>query len=159
VIAFSWKVLWDRIPSKINLALRGIHVDGGSVNCGHCLGNEEVVSHLFLSCEFAYGVWSNICRWLGIYIVMPNNLFTMFEYFVGVAWNKKMAKGFAIIWHTTIWSIWRSRNEVAFSNGVKDLVKVTEDIKLLSWRWRMARRSVPVCLFYEWCCEPGICFR
>jgi hypothetical protein len=84
------------------------------VNCGHCLGNEEVVSHLFLSCEFAYGVWSNICRWLGIYIVMPNNLFTMFEYFVGVAWNKRMAKGFAIIWHTTIWSIWRSRNEVAF---------------------------------------------
>jgi hypothetical protein len=159
VIAFSWKVFWDRIPSKKNLALRGIQVDGGSVDCGHCLGKEEVVSHLFLSCDFAYGVWSNICRWLGIYIVMPNNLFTMFEYFVGAATSKKMAKGFAIIWHSTIWSIWRSRNEVAFSNGVKDLVKVTEDSKILSWQWGMSRRTFPVCLFYEWCCEPGICLR
>jgi hypothetical protein len=23
----------------------------------------------------------------------------------------------------------------------------------------MARRLIPFCLFYEWCCEPGICLR
>jgi hypothetical protein len=157
VIAFAWKVLRNRIPTKGNLALRGVQVDGGVVDCGHCVGMEEVVSHLFLTCDFAYQVWTKICRWLGILIVLPNNLFTLFEYFVGVARNKKMAKGFAIIWQTTIWSIWRSRNDIAFSNGVRDLVKVVEDIKQLSWRWGLARRAFPVCLFYEWCCEPGIC--
>jgi hypothetical protein len=159
VIAFAWKVLWNRIPTKVNLALRGIQVDGGRVDCGHCIGKEEVASHLFLTCDFAFEVWTKIGRWLGFTIVLPNNLFTLFEYFVGAALNKKMAKGFAIIWHTTIWSIWRSRNDIAFSNGVRDLGKVVEDIKQLSWKWGMARRAIPVCLFYEWCCEPGICLR
>jgi hypothetical protein len=51
-----------------------------------------------------------------------------------------------------------SRNEGSFANGIRDMVKVVEDIKLQSWRWGMARRSIKICLFYEWCCEPGICF-
>ncbi|KAK2387010.1 cytochrome P450 71D11 [Trifolium repens] len=122
-------------------------------------GVEEGASHLFLSCDFAYGVWLNICRWLGFSTVMPCNLFVLFEYFVGFAPNKKVAKGFALIWLTTVWSIWRSRNEVVFSNGVRDVVKVVDDVKHLSWQWGMSRRAIPFCLFYDWCCEPGICLR
>jgi hypothetical protein len=48
-----------------------------------------------------------------------------------------VAKGFALIWLTTVWSIWRSRNEVVFSNGVRDVVKVVDDVKHLSWQWGM----------------------
>jgi hypothetical protein len=114
---------------------------------------------LFLSCDFAYVVWANICRWLGFSIVLPNNPFGLFEYFVGFASNKKVAKGFALIWHTTVWSIWRSRNEMVFSNGVRDVGKVVDEVKHLSWQWGMARCLIPFCLFYEWCCEPGICLR
>jgi hypothetical protein len=114
VIAFAWKVLRNRIPTRMNLAVRGIHLDGGLLDCVYCVGIEEGVSHLFLSYDFAYGVWLNICRWLGISIVMPRNLFVLFEYFIGLAPNKKVAKGFALFWHTTVWLIWRSRNEVFF---------------------------------------------
>ncbi|MCI48411.1 hypothetical protein A2U01_0069654, partial [Trifolium medium] len=35
----------------------------------------------------------------------------------------------------TVWSIWRMRNEVIFSNGAKDSEKVVDAIKLLSWKW------------------------
>jgi hypothetical protein len=143
----------------MNLAVRGIHLYGGLLDCVYCVGIEEGVSLLFLSYDFAYGVWLNICRWLGTSIVMPRNLFVLFEYFIGLAPNKKVAKGFALFWHTTVWLIWRSRNEVFFSNGVRDLVKVVDDIMQLSWRWGMSRRKIPFCLFYEWCCEPGICLR
>jgi hypothetical protein len=82
-------------------------------------------------------VWLNIYRWLGFSIVMPRNFFVLFEYFVGFVPNKKVAKGFALIWLTTVWSIWRSRNEVVFSNGVRDVVKVVDDVKHLSWQWGM----------------------
>jgi hypothetical protein len=159
VIAFAWKVLRNRIPTRLNLAARGIPLDGALLNCVHCDGIEEGVYHLFLTCDFAYGVWLKICRWLCFSIVMPRNLFMLFEYFVGFAPNKKVAKGFALIWLTTVWAIWRSRNEVVFSNGVTEVFKVVDDIKHLSWQWGMSRRSIPFCLFYEWCCEPGICLR
>ncbi|MCI12011.1 pantothenate synthetase [Trifolium medium] len=62
-------------------------------------------------------------------------------------------------WHTTVWSIWRSRNDIMFANGVRDVNKVVEDIKLLSWRWGLCRQKIPMCLFYEWCWDPGICLR
>jgi uncharacterized membrane protein len=117
----------------------------------------EEASHLFMFCNFAYGVWLRVFRWLGVVFVMPQNLFSFFDSFVGAARNKKVAKGFALIWHTTIWLIWRSRNEVLFSNGTRDLVRVVDDVKLLSWRWGLARRAFKICLFYEWCCEPGSC--
>jgi hypothetical protein len=157
VIAFSWKMLRNRIPTKVNLAARGILVAGGVMNCVHCAGNVEEVQHLFMFCEFACRVWREICSWLGLVYVVPQNLFIFFDSFVGAAVRKKLAAGYSLIWHTTIWSIWRSRNDVSFSNGVVDLAKVVDDIKVLSWRWGMSRRVLSSCLFYEWCCEPGIC--
>jgi hypothetical protein len=143
----------------LNLAARGIILDGGVLDCVHCVGVEEGVSHLFMLCDFAFRVWLTICRWLGFSIVMPSSPFVLFDYFVGFAPNKKVAKGFALIWHTTVWSIWQSRNEMVFSNGVRDVGKVVDEVKHLSWQWGMARRLIPFCLFYEWCCEPGICLR
>ncbi|MCH86346.1 F-box family protein [Trifolium medium] len=100
VIAFSWKLLRNRVPVLTNLVYRGIQVNGGSLACVHCQGREESVANLFLFCA---------------------------------APNKKVRKGFALIWHVTVWMIWRSRNNIIFSRGSKDLVKVIDDIKLLSW--------------------------
>jgi hypothetical protein len=65
--------------------------------------------------------------------------------------------GYYLIWHATVWRIWRSRNNIIFSHGVIDLEKVVDEIKLLSWRWGLSRHKIPVCLFYEWCWDPGLC--
>jgi hypothetical protein len=157
VTAFSWKLLRNRIPTRVNLAARGILETVGGGDCVHCVGILEDARHLFMLCGFACMVWGEVCKWLGLVFVMPPNLFIFYDSFVGCAARKKTAAGFALIWQTTVWSIWHSRNDVAFANGVKDLVKVIDDIKVLSWRWGMARRLIQTCLFYEWCCEPGIC--
>ncbi|MCI03035.1 hypothetical protein A2U01_0024069, partial [Trifolium medium] len=159
VVAFSWKLLRNSIPTKLNLAARGIQVDGGSTTCVHCLLMEESSLHLFLFCDFAYLVWNSIFRWLGLTIVTPSNLFLLFECLSAAAGNNKIRNGFWSIWHATLWVIWRSRNDVSFANGVKDLEKAVDDIKLLSWRWSLSRRKIPICLFYEWCWDPGSCLR
>ncbi|MCI44743.1 ubiquinone biosynthesis monooxygenase COQ6, partial [Trifolium medium] len=75
------------------------------------------------------------------------------------ATNKKVRVGFMVIWHATVWSIWRSRNEAIFADGVKDLEKVVDSIKILSWKWGLSRHKIPICLFYEWCWDPGSCLR
>ncbi|GAU48925.1 hypothetical protein TSUD_301800 [Trifolium subterraneum] len=159
VVAFSWKLLWNRVPTKTNLALRGVQPNGGSLDCLHCLGKEESGAHLFLFCDFAGQVWNALFRWLGLVIVMPPNIFLLFDCFTGAAVNKKFWKGYALIWHAAIWMIWKSRNDIIFSNGVIDLEKVIDAIKLCSWRWGLSLHKIPVCLFYEWCWDPGLCLR
>ncbi|GAU40143.1 hypothetical protein TSUD_163120 [Trifolium subterraneum] len=158
VIAFTWKLLRNRIPTRCNLASRGIQLIGG-LDCVHCVGREESGTHLFMFCDFAGQIWNAIFRWLGLVLVIPPNFFLLFECFTGAAANKKIRKGYALIWHTTIWMLWKSRNDIMFSNGVIDVEKVIDDIKLLSWRWGLSRHSIPVCLFYEWCWDPGLCLQ
>jgi hypothetical protein len=65
--------------------------------------------------------------------------------------------GYSLIWHTTLWSIWRLRNNVIFLNGNFDQVEVVDSVKLLSWKWGISRHKIPICLFYEWCWDPGLC--
>jgi hypothetical protein len=126
VIAFVWKLLRNRIPTKVNLAHRGVDIDGSLAECVHCIGREELTSHLFLFCDFATYVWKAVFRWLGVVIIIPPSLSVLFECFVGAAGNKRGRAGFSLIWHATVWLIWRSRNKVIFSKGllVFDLLPV-----------------------------------
>jgi hypothetical protein len=157
VIAFSWKLIRNRLPTTDNLLRRGVHVDGDSTVCVHCGSREENVTHLFLCCDFALGVWLAIFRWLGLVLILPPNLAMLFDCFVEAAVSKKKRLSYYLIWHATVWRIWRSRNNIIFSDGVIELEKVVDEIKLLSWRWGLSRHKIPVCLFYEWCWDSGLC--
>jgi hypothetical protein len=48
-------------------------------------------------------VWNAIFRWLGVIIVLPSDVFVLFDCLTGAAANKKIGKGIALIWHTTVW--------------------------------------------------------
>jgi hypothetical protein len=56
LIAFSWQLIHNRIPTKDNLARRGIL--GGVIhgNCVVCAGMLELATHLFLHCDFAFSI-------------------------------------------------------------------------------------------------------
>jgi hypothetical protein len=149
VIAFVWKLLRNRIPTKVNLMNRGIGVDSGNLRCVHCQGRDEDTAHLFLFCDFARRVWNSIFRWLGLVIIIPQNCFTLFDCFTSAASYKKLRAGYSLRLHAIIWAIWRSRNNVIFSNGVIDPEEVAEAAKLLSWRWGLSRHKIPICLYYE----------
>jgi hypothetical protein len=64
-----------------------------------------------------------------------------------------------LIWHATRWTIWKSRSNIIFSNSVINAMEAVDAIKLLSWRWGLSRQKIPICLFYEWCWDPGLCLR
>jgi hypothetical protein len=143
----------------MNLAHRGVHLDGGILECVHCHGSNEAESHLFLFCDFATGVWKAVFRWLGLIMVIPPSLSGLFDCFVAAAVSKKGRAVFSLIWHATVWVIWRSRNRIIFSNGAVDLSEVVDDIKRSSWRWGLSRHKIPTCLFYEWSWDPGLVMR
>jgi hypothetical protein len=158
VVAFSWQLFHDRLPTKDNLVRRGVlqHHLGG--NCVWCANFSESANHLFLHCKVAHRMWYEIFRWLGVVIIMPQNIWSLFACFRGVAMNKRLRKGFLLVWHTVVWSLWNARNDVIFNGKSKEWMEIVEDIKVLSWKWSTDRLKITQCLFYEWVWDPGDCF-
>jgi hypothetical protein len=71
VIAFSWQLLHDRVPTKVNLRLRGVLPHTSGDNCVWCCASRESATHLFLHCKMAIEVWYGIFKWLGVFVVVP----------------------------------------------------------------------------------------
>jgi hypothetical protein len=157
VIAFSWQLFYDRIPTRLNLDLRGILAPEVSLECVGCVGRLESASHLFLHCPKAMVVWYALFRWIGVVIVMPESIATCFEILRGAAKNKTLRQGFMLIWHAAIWSIWKARNNAIFANEVVNPYALVEEIKVVSWKWSLTRLKLKPCLFYEWVWDPGDC--
>nr|GEW54567.1 RNA-directed DNA polymerase, eukaryota [Tanacetum cinerariifolium] len=58
---FAWKVYLDRLPTRLNLIRRGVHVP--SLSCPVCNAAYEDMSHLLFSCNLANDVVQLVCRW------------------------------------------------------------------------------------------------
>jgi hypothetical protein len=76
VIAFSWQLLYDRVPTKENILLKGVIPQSSGDSCNWCCDVRETSSHLFLHCKVAMVVWYEIFKWLGVVIVVPGIFFT-----------------------------------------------------------------------------------
>jgi hypothetical protein len=83
VIALSWRLLYDLLPTKDNLRSRGVVQNPMDGNCCRCNLCPETSNHLFLHCSVAHRVWCEIFKWLGVVIVMPANSFHLFDCFSG----------------------------------------------------------------------------
>ncbi|GKD87973.1 RNA-directed DNA polymerase, eukaryota, reverse transcriptase zinc-binding domain protein [Tanacetum coccineum] len=57
----SWRVVHARLPTRVNLDVRGI--DLHSVRCPLCDDDVEMEVHLFISYKIAKETWSNVLKW------------------------------------------------------------------------------------------------
>ncbi|RHN54844.1 putative RNA-directed DNA polymerase [Medicago truncatula] len=151
VVAFSWQLLLNRIPTKDNLLSRRILAPVSLGRCEFCEQVAETATHLFLHCEWTFKVWSKVGGWLGINFITPQSLFQHFECWNGEIGRRKLRKGYWLIWHAVLWTIWKARNDRIFNNILKDFDKIVEVIKVISWNWANSRLKSPPCLYYEWC--------
>lgn len=60
VVAFSWKLILDRIPSKRDIPL----LEGGR-GCALYEAPSESSLHMFLEFPLVFLVWYDVARWLG----------------------------------------------------------------------------------------------
>ena len=61
-LSFAWRLLWDRLPTKDNLAKRQIQTD--SDLCPFCHSKPESASHLFFTCDKIQPRWWEFLSWV-----------------------------------------------------------------------------------------------
>ncbi|KAL8485026.1 hypothetical protein ACS0TY_027359 [Phlomoides rotata] len=66
VRAHAWRVMWNRLPTKMNLQKRNILSSSDMVKCALCGEKEESGSHIFFECDISYKVWMSCYNWLGM---------------------------------------------------------------------------------------------
>ena len=71
VVAFAWKVLLNRILTKVNLTVRNVLPLEGSMLCDR---REETCVHLFLHCDMANSVWLRLMWWVDGSLITPPTL-------------------------------------------------------------------------------------
>jgi hypothetical protein len=154
VLAFSWQVLQDRIPTRQNLFRR--HVIRGLSNTLwiFCESTVELVDHLLVTCDLSSPVWYSVVRWLGVQLVLPNGIVGLFKLFLDMGVSRRAYMGWLLIWHAVIWSIWNSRNDLIFVWGTSSVDYLINRVKLSSLKWFMAKNPWIPCSFYECQIQP-----
>ncbi|XP_057426355.1 uncharacterized protein LOC130719764 [Lotus japonicus] len=98
VKAFAWRMLLNRIPTKVNLRRRGVIPAEVDVFCPFCNRIEECCDHLFCTCSRSFDVWNAVYRWLGFETVLPSSSESLFSQFSFVGRNKKQRLAEVTVW-------------------------------------------------------------
>ncbi|XP_076902898.1 uncharacterized protein LOC143557791 [Bidens hawaiensis] len=150
VNCFIWKLLMDRIPTKITLSYRGISM--GDCMCALCGVTVETSQHLFVKCKVARLVWSNVHDWVKIpKLNYSDSVKELLVYPTQHTSNKEERLAIQSISAVTCWMIWISRNEVIFEGAPFSVSKVVHDIKTASFLWAKHRSNRSSLDWEKWC--------
>ncbi|MCI14720.1 heat-shock protein, partial [Trifolium medium] len=140
VSILAWRLLRDRLPTKANLAARGI-ITPAALPCVTDCGGVESAQHLFLSCSMFGSLWSSVRSWIGFTAVDHQNLPDHFLQFTHSLGDLRERRSFLqLIWLACVWIIWNERNNRLFRNTAKSLPQLLDKVKLHSYWWLKATR-------------------
>ncbi|CAJ2638568.1 unnamed protein product [Trifolium pratense] len=135
VSIFAWRLLRDRLPTRVNLVTRGV-LSSTAHSCVFGCGEAESAYHLFISCITVDSLWDLVRSWIGISLVEFTTLLRdHFVQFVLSAGGSRARRSFLqLIWLACVWVVWTERNHRLFT-GSEDMPHILLDkIKLFSFR-------------------------
>lgn len=156
VLVFTWQVFLGRIPTKVNLSKRGIHLSLEEHLCVFCKSNYESENHLFLTCNTAKSLWRKVFGWLDESQVEEVTVAAHYEAHRRLFSGKQKKQRGAIIWHAVVWPIWIERNNVIFNNKITIETNLLDLVICRSWSWCISSLERHT-LFSDWCMSPTEC--
>ncbi|KAK7410878.1 hypothetical protein VNO78_02073 [Psophocarpus tetragonolobus] len=129
VIAFSWRLLSDRVPTMANLLKRGIQIPGEETFCVFCHNVVEDRNHMFLGCAKAQYIWNNVISWLGIQGPLPGDVSHLFLSLAAWVVGKRKKQCRYVFWLAGVWSIWITRNQIIFDKLPANSIDIVMSIK------------------------------
>ncbi|GKV49208.1 hypothetical protein SLEP1_g55970 [Rubroshorea leprosula] len=156
IAAFNWRVILDRIPTKINLHNRGVIKNMEEAKCSIC-GEYEDATHLFLNCKLSKWLWKSCSRWWGTTVALKEDCCSTFDQFGNEFKDPHIAEGWDCIWNSVIWTIWMARNRKIFQESEINRDQLLDFIQLRSFAWIKAKK--PRCYFSlsDWLINPSAC--
>jgi hypothetical protein len=135
VSILAWRLLRDRLPTKSNLADRGIlpmEARFCVTGCGHV----ENVTHMFLSCPIFGALWPMVRAWLGVERVDSLAISDHFMQFIEYAGGLKSRRSlFHLIWLQCVWVLWNERNDRLFRNRQSSMPLLLDKVKSHTLWW------------------------
>jgi hypothetical protein len=157
ISTFAWRFINDRLPTKLNLFVRGC-LRNDSLLCSNGCDAIEDIHHLFLNCPIFDAVWRGITSWIGITWVLPNNAISVASQFCGAhGFCKNIRSCLQAIWLASIWSIWKARNDRVFNGTTISIDRLLFSIKVHVWWWFKARKKGFCYDLNHWMLNPKVC--
>ncbi|GJZ12725.1 RNA-directed DNA polymerase, eukaryota [Tanacetum coccineum] len=137
---FAWKVSLDRLPTRLNLAHRGVHVS--SLDCPVCSLVHESSSHILFSCSMATDIARLICRWWDLGWSPFGSYVEWLSWFKNVKLGSILKSMLEGVFYVAWWSIWIFRNQLLFASCKPRKNVLFDDIVVRSFMWCNARCKV-----------------
>ncbi|XP_071738882.1 uncharacterized protein [Rutidosis leptorrhynchoides] len=148
---FLWRLCLDRLPHRINLAIKGIVIP--SVACSICNESGEDLEHVFFECSSSSDLWRLLRIWLSCN--MPRfNAWNEFESWFN-AWSSNSDSKVKVLLSvvTFLWVIWRYRNCVVFNDTSVNRSTLFDLIRLYFFNW-LKNRSKMISNWNSWLLSP-----
>ncbi|KAH1243657.1 putative ribonuclease H protein [Glycine max] len=131
VIVFAWRLLRDRLPTRLNLQRRQVQLT--DISCPFCIIKEEDAAHLFLHCSKIQPLWWETMSWPNLKGAIPLTPKQHFQQFIDIQVDGARLKRWQCWWMALMWSIWKLRNSIVFSNAAFNANKLFEDATFILW--------------------------
>ena len=152
-----WRLLKDRLPTKINLQRRGIAQVIDTMCVSGC-GKEEFASHLFLHCHVFGSIWQHIRSWIGVTGVDTDNVSEHFQQFINYSgYSKAHRSCLQLLCLLCVWLVRNERNNRLFKNTETSIEQLLDKAKFHSlWRLK-ANKTTFVYGSQSWWSNPLYC--
>ncbi|GJT61613.1 RNA-directed DNA polymerase, eukaryota [Tanacetum coccineum] len=137
VNVFAWKVSLDRLPTRLNLIHRGVHVP--SLLCPICSVSSEDTSHLLFSCPMASDVARLVCRWWDLVWTPLGSYSDRLSWFKSIRLGSNLKAMLEGVFYISWWCIWNYRNQLLFAAHKPRKDVIFDDIVARSFTWCNAR--------------------
>jgi len=143
----TWRVIENKIATKVNLERRGVQVKSNL--CCLCRVLEESTSHLFFGCRVTWLAWNLCYVWLGvssINILSPGSHIEQFK-ILDATTSVNLILG--NVWIALVSEIWRHINIFLFNKGVVDYFEVFCLAHVKVWSWISSKVPSTSFLFFD----------
>ena len=145
----SWRIENLRIPTRVNLDSRGI--DLHSIRCPICDDDLETEDHVLVKCGVALNIWKEVLKWWGLNNIHVENLNDVFSLSTRSNLPPKVSILLDDVAQSTLWFLWRFRNEFVFASKRPNKDLILSDIKHYTFVWISNNRHRKVsCNWLEW---------
>ncbi|GJS99731.1 RNA-directed DNA polymerase, eukaryota [Tanacetum coccineum] len=134
---FAWRARLDRLPTRSNLACRGIVMD--SVLCPICGSDTETISHILFRCNLGVHIFRKICRWWEVDWLDVSSFDDWLEWFSAIRLSSKVKLLMEGVCMVAWWHIWAYRNKLLFDDSPPRQATLFDDIVSRSYFWCVNR--------------------